>query len=422
VLDPKFIRNNVERVRAAIRDKGDSADLDRYLELDVRRREIIGEVDGLKQERNRASQEIGTLKKAGQNADEMAARTRELGATIKERDTALREIESEIAEILSWIPNVPHPSVPVGSEENNEFVRDWGTPAKPEFKLIPHYDLVERLDILDFERASRLSGAGFAVFKGAGAALARGLIRFMLDFHTREHGYVEVATPYLVRRECLFGTGQLPKLEDDMYHCPTDDLFLIPTAEVSITNLYRGEILKESDLPICLTAQTPCFRREAGAYGKDTRGLQRVHQFDKVEMVKFVHPDTSYDELESLLASAEAVLQALELPYRVMTLATGDLSFAAGKCYDIEIWAPAEERWLEVSSCSNFEAFQARRIGIRFRHTDQKGVDYVHTLNGSGGALPRLMIALLENYQTESGSVRIPDVLVPYMDGLTEIG
>ncbi len=422
MLDPRFIRKNVDLVRAAIVSKGETADLDRFLELDSQRRRIIEEVDRLKHERNRTSKEIGRLKAEGGDVEALAAEMRTLGARIREFDAELRVTEEEMNAVLSWIPNVPHPSVPIGSEEQNALLRGWGEASKPSFPLVPHYDLVERLSLVDFKRASKVSGQGFAVFTGIGAALARALVRFMLELHIRRHGYVEVATPYIVRRESLFGTGQLPKLADDMYHCEVDDLFLIPTAEVSITGLYRGEILKEEDLPIYLTGFSPCFRREAGAYGKDTRGLQRVHQFDKVEMVKFVHPDTSYDELESLLVAAEAVLQSLGLPYRVMTLATGDLSFAAGKCYDIEVWAPAEEKWLEVSSCSNFEAFQARRLGIRFRRRDGKGVDYVHTLNGSGVALPRLIIALLENYQTEKGTVRLPDVLVPYMDGLEEIG
>jgi seryl-tRNA synthetase len=421
LLDPKFIRENLNRVREAVASKGESVDLKQFEALDSRRLEIIGTVERLKHDRNERSREIGRLKQSKGDTSALAAEARKLGDRIKELDEELRETERRLAEVLAWIPNVPHPDVPVGSARENRCVRAWGDPLPPERAPVPHYELAERLGIISFKQASVLSGAGFAVFVGVGARLARALVRFMLELHTTKHGFVEVATPYIVRRECLFGTGQLPKLEDDMYRCEVDDLFLIPTAEVSITNLYRGEILKESDLPIRLTGYSPCFRREAGAYGKDTRGLQRVHQFDKVELVKFTHPDASYDELETLLQSAEAVLQALGLAYRVVLLATGDLSFAAAKCYDLEVWAPSEGRWLEVSSCSNFESFQARRIGIRFRRADGKGTDFVHTLNGSGVALPRLLIALLETYQTAGGAVRVPDVLVPHMGGLQEI-
>jgi seryl-tRNA synthetase len=320
--------------------------------------------------------------------------------------------------LLPWLPNIPHPSVPVGDESANELIRSWGEPRHEE-GLRDHIELGERLGLFDFDAASRLSGHGWATFVGAGARLQRALIDFMIDRHVAA-GYTEARIPYAVREESLFGCGQLPKLREDMYAVDEEGLFLIPTAEVPLTNFYREEELRREDLPLNLVAYSPCWRREAGSYGKDTRGLMRLHQFDKVEMVKLVTAETSYDELESLTADAEAVLQALELPYRVMLLATGDLSFAAAKCYDIELWAPGEGRWLEVSSCSNFEAFQARRIGLRYRDADRK-LQFVHSLNGSGVALPRLTIALLEHHQTPAGNVRIPEPLRPYLGGLGEL-
>jgi seryl-tRNA synthetase len=421
VLDAKLIRKSPDLVRAAIEKKGESVDFDRYLALDERRRDILQDVETKKHDRNVASQEIGKVKAAGGDVAEAAAKAKELSQAIKSLDQELSGIEDELQTLRAWIPNIPHESVPVGGEKDNVHVRSWGEPRRADFEVLPHYEIGERLGIMDTRRASALSGSGFVALIGDGARLSRALIRFMLDLHTREHGFTEVATPFIARRDVLFGTGQLPKLEEDMYHVSTDDLFLIPTAEVTVTNLYRDETIAESDLPIYLTAHTPCFRREAGAYGKDTRGLQRVHQFDKVELVKFVAPETSYDELESLVGCAAKVLERLEIPYRVALLASRDLSFAAAKCYDLEAWAPAEEKWLEVSSCSNFEDFQARRIGIRMKRKDGKGSELVHTLNGSGLALPRVIIAILENYQTERGTIRIPEVLVPYMDGQEEI-
>jgi len=421
VLDTKFIRKNADVVRAAVQAKRESVDVDRYLELDERRRDALQRVEALKQERNEVSRAVGQIKREGGNADAEAARAKEIGQTIKGIDDELKDIDASLHELRSWIPNVPHESVPIGTEADNVIVRSWGDPVRPEW-VVPHYDISERLGLTDFQRASKISGSGFAVLVGDGARLSRALIRFMLDLHTRENGFTEIAPPYLVLRDVLYGTGQLPKLETDMYHMPVDDLFLIPTAEVPLTNLYRDETFPEEDLPIYLTAHTPCFRREAGAYGKDTRGLQRVHQFDKVELVKFTTPDTSYDELESLVGCAEMVLQRLELPYRVALLASGDLSFAAAKCYDLEVWAPAEEKWLEISSCSNFESFQSRRMGLRYKRRGGSGSELMHTLNGSALALPRLMIAIMENYQTEQGTVRVPDALVPYMDGHTELG
>jgi seryl-tRNA synthetase len=422
MLELRYIRQNPERVRQALEAKGQTGvDLDRLLDLDARWREKLRRVEELRAERNRRSERIGQLRKAGQDASELIAETRRLGEELDALEEEIKQLREEMDGILQWIPNIPHPSVPVGPEDSaNTEVRRWG-----EFPSggtqIPHWRLGPDLGLFDTERAARLSGSGFALFTGKGARLVRGLINFLLDWHTTRNGYREVWPPSIVRRECLFGTGQLPKLEEDMYQVERDDLFLIPTAEVPLTNIYRGEILPGDRLPIYLTAYTPCFRREAGAYGRETRGLVRVHQFDKVELVKFVRPETSYDELERLVADAEGVLQALELPYRVVLLGSGDLSFAASKCYDLELWAPAEERWLEVSSCSNFEDFQARRIGIRFRDEDGK-VRYVHTLNGSGVALPRLLVALLEIHQTPDGGVRIPEPLRPYLGGLERLG
>jgi seryl-tRNA synthetase len=418
MYDLKFVRANAERLREAIALKGDHADLDRILALDRRRRDILVEVEALKAERNRRSQEIGRGKADGRDVGEAIAATRELGDRIRAQDEAVREIDGEVAELLSWVPNLPHPSVPPGDAGANRVVRTWGEP-RASAGLQDHLTLGRELGLLDFAGASRLSGSGFAVFTGTGARLQRALIAFMLDRHAAR-GYRETRIPYLTRGEALFGCGQLPKLREDMYAIAGEDLYLIPTAEVPLTNLYREAELEASDLPVRLVAYSPCFRREAGTYGKETRGLIRVHQFDKVEMVRLVAPETSYDALEELTADAEGVLQALELPYRVVLLAAGDLSFASAKCYDLELWAPGEGRWLEVSSCSNFEDFQARRIGLRYRAADGK-LRLVHTLNGSGVALPRLTIALLEHHQTPSGSVRLPEALRPYLGGQSEI-
>lgn len=421
MLDPKFVRNNIEAVRAAVANKRESVDVERLVERDARRRDILKEVEALKHERNETSQRIGEIKRSGGDVAEHAASARRVGERIKSLDAELKDVDAELDRLRAWLPNVPHDSVPVGGETDNVVVRTWGRADAPSFPMVPHHELAERLGLMDSKRASKVSGSGFAVLTGQGARLGRALIQLMLDVHTREHGYLEVSVPYVVRETSLFGTGQLPKLESDMYRVTDGDLFLIPTAEVPITNLFRDETLPESELPKKLVGYTACFRREAGAYGKDTRGLQRLHQFDKVELVKFVHPDTSYDELESLVRDAEVILERLELPYRRSLLATGDLSFAAAKCFDLEVWAPAEGKWLEVSSCSTFESFQARRIGIRMKRSDGSGSEFLHTLNGSGLALPRLMIALLENHQTPDGTVRVPDALAPYMDGTTEL-
>jgi len=423
VLDIKFIRENPELIRKAVRDKGEEVDIDRLLQLDAERRELLSRVEGLKHRRNVASDRIGALKREGRDPSEVIAEMRGLSSEIKELDGRLRSIEVELDRLLLMVPNVPDPSVPVGGgPEDNVEVKRWGEIPDPGFEPLPHWELGGRLGILDMGRASKLSGSGFVLFRGIGAKLQRALIEFMLDLHTKKHGYTELWPPALVTRQCMTGTGQLPKLEEDMYRCEVDDLFLIPTAEVPVTNFHRDEVIPEEELPLYYTAYTPCFRREAGSYGKETRGLVRVHQFDKVELVKFVKPETSSDELESLLEDAEEVLQLLGLPYRVMALSTGDLSFAAAKCYDIEVWAIGLGRYLEVSSCSNFRDFQARRANIRFRPKDGGKPEFVHTLNGSGVALPRTVIAIMENYQRPDGTIEVPEALRDYMDGMEVIG
>ncbi len=416
MLDIKFIRNNVERVKQAIQLKNDHADIDRLLQLDAERRQILTEVEALKHERNRVSEEIGRLKQQRQDASHLINQMKSVADRIKQMDDQVKTLDQQIYDILIRIPNIPHESVPIGQDASaNLEVKRWGELPPKDFTPKPHWEIGEKLGIIDFAGGSRVAGSFFINYKGLGARLQRALIHFMLDLHIKKHGYTEVYPPFLVNRDSMFGTGQLPKLEDDMYVTSADDLFLIPTAEVPVTNLLRDQIIRGEDLPIYYTAYTPCFRREAGTYGKDTRGLVRVHQFDKVEMVKFVTPETSYDELETLLQNAEEVLQLLELPYRVMALSTGDLSFAAAKCYDIEVWADGLGKWLEVSSCSNFEDFQARRANIRFKRDANAKPEYVHTLNGSGLALPRTVIAILENYQTDEGTVMVPRVLRDFM-------
>jgi len=422
MLDSKLLRSEPDRIRAGLEaKKHDPATLDRWLVLDAERRDLVGRVEVLKADRNAASKAIGAVRKAGGDASAEQERVRALGEEIKAGDRRLAEIDTALFDLARWFPNLPHETVPVGGEDQNRVLRTWGDPVRHPFPALQHDELGARLGIAEFERATRMSGAGFAALRGSGARLNRALINFMLDLHTGEHGMEEVSIPYLVKPETLFGTGQLPKLEEDMYRTDTDGLFLIPTAEVSVTNLYREETLAEEDLPRSHVAYSACFRREAGSYGKDTRGLTRVHQFDKVEMVQFVHPSTSYEALERLLGCAEAVLQRLGLAYRVVLLASGDLSFAAAKCYDLEVWAPGAGRWLEVSSVSNFEEFQARRVGIRYKPAGGGKSRFLHTLNGSGLALPRTLIALLETYQTEAGTVRVPEVLRPTLGGLAEL-
>jgi len=423
MLDVKRIRTETDRVREAIAYKKTNADLDRYLTLDEERRALLLEAEGLKHERNAVSEEIGRLKKSGQDAVDKVLAMKQVGDRIKSLDGRIAELDGDLKRIIEWIPNVPHPSVPRAEDATgNVIVREAGPLRTFSFTPKPHWALAESLGLLDFERAGKISGAGFLLFTGRGARLERALIHFMIDLAVKR-GYTEVWAPHLVRRECLFGTGQLPKLEEDMYRIQGEELFLNPTAEVPITNIYRDEILEGARLPIRHVGYCASYRKEAGSYGRETRGMIRVHQFDKVELVKLVRPETSYDEHEKLLDDAVAVLDALELPHRVALLASGDLSFAAAKCYDLETWAPGEGgRWLEVSSCSNFEDFQARRAGIRFRSEAGARVEYVHTLNSSGLALPRTYATLLEYHQTERGSVRLPEALLPYWDGDREIG
>ena len=419
MLDRKFLRENQELVTRAVAQKNESVDIDAYYVKDAERRAALQETETLQAEANQANKAIAEAKKAGQDATAAIAAMKEISAKVKDLKARATALEEEVEDLYLRIPNVPHPSAPVGGEENNELVRTWGEIPQRDFAVMPHWDIGAELGIFHPERASRMSGSGFTVLSGAGARLERALINWFIDVHL-EQGYTEFNIPYLVNRQAMTGTGQLPKLEDDMYLCQIDDLFLIPTAEVSVTNVHMQETLAEDDLPLKYVAFSPCFRREAGAAGKDTRGLLRVHQFHKVEMVKFVDPETSWDELELLTADAEELLQKLELPYRVLTLATGDLSFAAAKCYDLEVWAAGVGKWLEVSSCSNFVDFQARRAGIRFKGKDRKG--FVHTLNGSGLALPRILVAIMENYQTADGKITVPEVLRPYMGGLEIIG
>ncbi len=416
MLDLKFIRENPELVKDGLQRKKTAVDLERILSLDARRREILGEVEAQKHRRNVVSEEIAKLKKEKQDASALIQEMQDVGRRIKGMDDEVKQIEEDLNGLLLTIPNLPHESVPEGDDASaNAIVREWGKAPLFDFEPKSHLEIGERLDILDFKRGAKIAGSGFPLYKGLGAKLERALINFMLDLHVEKHGYRETFPPFLANPASMQGTGQLPKMAEDMYFCNEDDLYLIPTAEVPITNIHRNEILDGSELPIYYTGYSACFRREAGSYGKETKGFLRVHQFNKVEMVKLVNPDTSYDELESLVRDAEEVLQLLELPYRVMLLCAGDLSFAAAKCYDIEIWAAGEKKYLEVSSCSNFEDFQARRIPIRFRREKGAKPEYIHTLNGSGVATARLMVAILEQYQTDEGTVAVPDVLRKYV-------
>ncbi len=421
MLDIKFIREQPDTVKAGIAKKNDTSDIDSLLTLDQKRRDIIREAEQLKAERNKVSALIAKKKKAGEDADDEVRRMRAVGEKIAELDRALKEVEEQLHTALSWIPNLPHHSVPVGEDESaNVVVREWGEVPSPSFEVLPHWEIGEKLGIIDLPAAAKIAGSGFFLLKGMGARYQRALINYMLDVHTGD-GFIEHTVPYIVTSDTMFGTGQLPKLDEDMYKIEKDNLYLIPTGEVPLTNLFRKQILDYRQLPLYLVTHTPCFRREAGAAGKDTRGLLRVHQFDKVELVKIVRPETSYEELETLLQQAEKIIQGLKLPYRIVELATGDLTFASTKCYDIEVWSAGVKKYLEVSSVSNFEAFQARRMGCRFRDED-KTVKFPHTLNGSGVALPRLLAALWENYQNEDGTITVPEVLRPYLGGLQTIG
>ncbi|NNU85457.1 serine--tRNA ligase [Geobacillus sp. BMUD] len=417
MLDVKLLRTQFQEVKEKLMQRGgDLANIDRFEQLDKERRRLIAEVEELKSKRNDVSQQIAVLKREKKDAELLIAQMREVGDRIKQMDEQIRELEAELHDLLLSIPNVPHDSVPVGqSEEDNVEVRRWGEPRSFSFEPKPHWEIADQLGLLDFERAAKVAGSRFVFYKGLGARLERALINFMLDIHLDEFGYEEVLPPYLVNRASMIGTGQLPKFAEDAFHLDSEDYFLIPTAEVPVTNLHRDEILAADDLPIYYAAYSACFRAEAGSAGRDTRGLIRQHQFNKVELVKFVKPEDSYDELEKLTRQAETILQRLGLPYRVVALCTGDLGFSAAKTYDIEVWLPSYGTYREISSCSNFEAFQARRANIRFRRDPKAKPEYVHTLNGSGLAIGRTVAAILENYQQEDGSVIVPEALRPYM-------
>jgi seryl-tRNA synthetase len=421
MLDIKYIRENLDETERRLRTRGGESYLDGFRELDERRRTLQKEGETLKALRNSVSDEIGCTKDKSLVQDKILA-MREVSQKIKGLDEELNQVDEELTSFLLTVPNLPHDTTPIGSSENgNVLVRSWGEPQKLPFKAKPHWDLGEDLGILDFECGAKITGARFTLYRGAGARLERALINLMLDLHTDTHGYLEVLPPFMVNRDSMQGTGQLPKFEEDLFKLVDPDFFLIPTAEVPVTNIHRGEILKKDDLPISYCAYTPCFRREAGSHGKDTRGLIRQHQFNKVELVKFVHPSESDAELEALTGHAEKVLQLLELPYRVMALCSGDIGFSSAKTYDLEVWLPGQSCYREISSCSTYGDFQARRASIRFREDEKSKPEFVHTLNGSGLAVGRTLVAILENYQQEDGSVLVPSSLRPYMGGLERI-
>ncbi|WP_281679056.1 serine--tRNA ligase [Synergistes jonesii] len=422
MLDTKWVREHYEEVAEMLASRNNAFPLDRYKELDEERRGVLLKVEKLKERRNAGSKEVGAKKKAGENTDALQNEIRGLGDEIKKLDDRTAEIQSELDELALSIPNRPHPSVPKGKDEyDNVEMRRWGTPRDFEFEPKPHWEIGEALDIMDFDRGVKLAESRFTVLKGAGARLERGLMNFMLDLHTTQHGFTEIATPALVNTKTMTGTGQLPKFAEDLYRCLNDDLWLIPTAEVPLTNLHSGETLKEAELPMYLCAFTPCFRREAGSYGRDMRGMLRQHQFDKVEMVKISTPEKSYEELEHMTNCAEKVLQLLGIPYRVILLCTGDMGFGAAKTYDVEVWLPSQRTYREISSCSDCEDFQARRMGLKYKPADGGRARFVHTLNGSGLAIGRTLIAVIENYQNADGSVTIPEALRPYVGGMEKI-
>ena len=415
MLSIDIIRNNPKEVEKGLARKGEKLLINEIIKLDESYRSDLAQANEMRAKRNVSSDKIAQAKKLGENVDKAINAMRKLSQKIKVLEEKTQSSKNDLEQLLLGLPNIPHESVPEGKDEkNNQLVREWGETLDRDFNIMAHLELGKALSLFDFERGAKISGSGFPLYTGKGAKLERALINFMLDFQTEQHGYKEIFPPFLVRPESAVTTGQLPKLADDMYASEKDDLWLIPTAEVPLTNIHQNEILSEDQLPINYTAYSACFRREAGSYGKDTRGFLRVHQFNKVELVKFVKPENSYKELEKLVGQAEAILQSLGLKYRVIELCTGDLSFAAAKCYDLELWAPGEEKWLEVSSCSNFEDFQARRGNIRYRRNSDKKVEFVHTLNGSGVATPRLLVALLETYQNKDGTISIPEPLQPY--------
>lgn len=415
MLDARFVRENIDALKKALKKRGYEIGLSEFLSLEEDRLSLLKESEELRNKRNIVSEEIGKMKRQGQNANSLVAEMKGVSDRIKEIDEILREIEEKTNSFLLNIPNIPHESVPAGKDETeNVEVRKWGTPREFDFEPLNHWDITETLDIVDFQRGAKIAGARFAVMKGLGARLERALMNFMLDLNTSK-GYKEIFPPILVNRESMTGTGQLPKFSEELFRTVDPEFYLIPTAEVPVTNIHRDEILREEQLPICYTAYTPCFRREAGAYGKDTRGLIRQHQFNKVELVKFTKPENSYEELEKLTNDAEDILQKLGLPYRVIVLCTGDIGFSSAKTYDIEVWLPGQQRYREISSCSNFEDFQARRANIRFKREGKKGTEFVHTLNGSGLAIGRTLVAILENYQQKNATVIVPEALRQYM-------
>jgi seryl-tRNA synthetase len=423
MLDVKLLRDNLDEVKARMATRGAEIDWDEVVRVDRERREALANIERLKEKKNRLSGEIGKLKKSGADASALMREGEEVSEAIRNGEGPLAELERRYEQVMLGLPNLPHASVKVGkSETDNKEVRRWGELPRFDFTPRNHWDIGEELGILDFERAAKIAGARFAVYRGPGARLERALINFMLDLHTREHGFKEMLPPVLANRAALVGTGQLPKFEEDLFRLAQGEFFLIPTAEVPLTNLHRDEVLEKEELPIKYVAYTPCFRSEAGSYGKDVRGLIRQHQFDKVEMVKFVEPGTSYDELEIMVRNAEEILKRLKIPYRVVELCTGDMGFGAAKTYDIEVWLPGQNAYREISSCSNCEEFQARRANIRYRKEKKSRPTFVHTLNGSGLAVGRTLVALLENYQQKDGSVTIPEFLRPYMSGLEKIG
>ena len=419
MLDLKFVRANLDLVKNMLKTRGYDLDMSEFEALDEKRRNLISVLEGLRHKRNKVSEEIAILKKKGEDASAIIQEMKSVSSQIKEMEKDLEKYEVGLRDLLMLIPNIPDDSVPVGKDETeNPVVRTWGEPPEFDFEPLAHWDIGENLGILDFSRAAKLAGARFALYRGVGARLERALINFMLDIHTKEHGYTEILPPFLVNRDSMTGTGQLPKFEEDLFKVEGWDLFLIPTAEVPVTNIHRDEILNEEDLPIYYVSYTPCFRSEAGSYGKDTRGLIRQHQFNKVELVKFSRPEDSYEELENLTNNAEEILRRLGLHYRVVCLCTGDLGFSAAKTYDLEVWLPGQQLYREISSCSNFTDFQARRAGIRYKRKGTKGTRLVHTLNGSGLAVGTTVVAILENYQQADGSVAVPEALRPYMDGM----
>lgn len=419
MLDLRFIRGNLAAVKQMLKNRRNDLDISVFESIDRRRREILPVLESLRHRRNKVSEEIAQMKKKREDALGLIGEMKKVSVEIKEMEADLSQVDEDLKPFLMVIPNIPHESVPVGeASEDNPVVRSWGAIPEMDFDALPHWDIGERLGILDFATASKLAGSRFALYRGAGALLERSLISFMLDIHTREHGYTEVLPPFMVNSASMTGTGQLPKFKEDLFKIEGWDLFLIPTAEVPVTNIHRDEVLAEESLPICYVSYTPCFRSEAGSYGKDTRGLIRQHQFNKVELVKFCKPEESYQELEKLTQDAEMILQRLELPYRVVSLCTGDLGFASAKTYDLEVWLPGQKLYREISSCSNFEDFQARRAVIRFKRKGAGGTELVHTLNGSGLAVGRTLVAVLENYQQKDGTVLIPRVLQSYMGGI----